>query len=152
VGEGHRGDQLFAVGTLFAQYVAGYVGNSVERRGQHAERGAAWSMLELQELLDEWLVAWQNRPHEGLRHPLMPGKALTPNEMYAALVETAGYVPVPLAADDYIELLSAVWRAVNAYGVKICHRTYDCEALSPYRRQRSGVNARKGLWEVHYVL
>jgi putative transposase len=79
----------------------------------------------------------------------MPGKALTPNEMYAALVETAGYVPVPLAADDYIEL-PAVWRAVNAYGVKIRHRTYDCRALNPYRRQRSGVTARKGLWEVHY--
>ena len=140
-----------AVDTLFAQYVAGYVGNSVERRGEHAEQGAAWSMLELQELLDEWLVAvWQNRPHEGLRHPLIPGKALSPNEMYAALVETAGYVPVPLAADDYIELLPAVWRAVNAYGVKIRHRTYDCKALNPCRRQHSGVNARKGLWEVHY--
>ena len=70
--------------------------------------------------------------------------------MYAALVETAGYVPVPLAADDYIELLPAVWRAVNAYGVKIRHRTYDCKALNPCRRQHSGVNARKGLWEVHY--
>lgn len=70
--------------------------------------------------------------------------------MYAALVETAGYVPVPLAADDYIELLPAVWRVINAYGVKIRHRTYDCKALNPYRRQHSGVNARKGLWEVHY--
>jgi len=70
--------------------------------------------------------------------------------MYAALVETAGYVPVPLSADDYIELLPAAWRAVNAYGVKIRHRTYDCKALNPYRRQHSGVNARKGLWEVHY--
>ena len=45
-----------AVGTLFAQYVAGYVGSSVERRGENAEAGAAWSMVELQELLDEWLV------------------------------------------------------------------------------------------------
>jgi putative transposase len=139
------------VGTLFAQYVAGYVGSSVERRGKHAEAEAVWSMLELQELLDEWLVTtWQTRPHDGLRHPLMPGKPLAPNEMYAALVETAGYVPVPLAADDYIELLPAVWRAINAYGVKIRHRTYDCKALNPYRRQHSGVNARKGLWEVHY--
>lgn len=140
-----------AVGTLFAQYVAGYVGSSVERRGKDAEAGAVWSMLELQELLDEWLVAvWQNRPHDGLRHPLIPDKPLTPNEMYAALVETAGYVLVPLAADDYIELLPAVWRVINSYGVKIRHRTYDCKALNPYRRQHSGVNARKGLWEVHY--
>lgn len=140
-----------AVGTLFAQYVAGYVGSSVERRGENAGAGAAWSMAELQELLDEWLVAtWQNRPHDGLRHPLMPGRALTPNEMYAALVETAGYVPVPLGAGDYIELLPAAWRAVNAYGVKIGHRTYDCKALNPYRRQHSGVEARNGRWEVHY--
>lgn len=80
----------------------------------------------------------------------MPGKALTPNEMYAALVETAGYVAVPLSDDDYIELLPATWRAINAYGVKIRHRTYDGKALNPYRRQHSGVNAHKGLWEVHY--
>jgi putative transposase len=66
------------------------------------------------------------------------------------LVETAGYVPVPLAADDYVELLPAAWRAINSYGVKIQHRTYDCKALNPYRRQHSGINARKGLWEVHY--
>lgn len=139
-----------AVGTLFAQYVAGYVGNSVERRGKNAEQAAVWSMLELQELLDEWLVTtWQARPHDGLRHPVMPGKALTPNEMYAALVETAGYVAVPLSDDDYIELLPATWRAINAYGVKIRHRTYDGKALNPYRRQHSGVNAHKGLWEVH---
>ena len=32
------------VGTLFAQYVAGYVGSSVERRGEKAEAAAAWSM------------------------------------------------------------------------------------------------------------
>src|SRR5260370_1352807 len=88
-----------AVNTLFAQYVAGYVGSSVERRGKDAEQDAAWSMAGLQELLDEWIVAgWQNRPHDGLRHPLTPGKALTPNEKYAALAESAGYVPVPLTA------------------------------------------------------
>ncbi len=140
-----------SVGTLFAQYVAGYVGSSVERRGKNAESGAVWSMLELQNLLDEWLVAaWQNREHDGLRHPVTPGKALTPNEMYAALVETAGYVPVPLTKHDYIELLPATWRVINSYGVKIRHRKYDCKALNAYRRQHSGVNAKRGLWEVHH--
>ncbi len=140
-----------AVGTLFAQYVAGYAGSSVERRGKNPDDGAAWSIAELQDLLDEWLVTtWQARPHAGLFHPLMPGRELTPNEMYAALVETAGYVPVPLAASDYVELLPAAWRKVNAYGVKIGNRTYDCKALTPCRRQHSGVNARNGLWEVHF--
>jgi len=142
---------LESVGTLFAQHVAGYVGSSVERRGHNAEQHAVWSILELQDLLDEWTIAtWQNRAHDGLRDPLMPGKALTPNEKYAALVTIAGYVPVPLTPADYIELLPVTWRAINSYGIKLRHRTYDAKALNPYRRQHSGVNAKKGLWEVHH--
>jgi transposase InsO family protein len=142
---------LGSVSTLFAQYVAGYVGRSTEHRGTNAEQAAVWSMAELQALLDEWVVAvWQNRPHEGLRDPLSPDKALTPNEKYAALVAVAGYVPVPLSPRDYIELLPATWRVINSYGIKIARRTYDSAALNPYRRQSSGVAARKGLWEIRY--
>jgi hypothetical protein len=142
---------LGSVSTLFAQYVAGYVGRSTEHRGKNAEQAAVWSMAELQALLDEWIVAvWQNRPHEGLRDPLSPDKALTPNERYAALVAVAGYVPVPLGPRDYIELLPATWRVINSYGIKIARRTYDSAALNPYRRQSSGVTARRGLWEIRY--
>lgn len=140
-----------SVGTLFAQHVAGYVGSSVERRGRNAGQDAVWPMAELQDLLDEWIVAcWQNREHDGLRDPLAPGRALTPNQKYAALVEVAGYVPVPLPETDYIELLAVTWRTINSYGIKIRHRTYDCKALNPYRRQHSGITARRGLWEVRY--
>ena len=149
--KGHIERMLGSVASLFAQFVAGYSGSSVERRGRHAERQAAWSLLELQELLDEWIIsAWQNRPHDGLRDPLHPGRAFTPNEKYATLVETAGYVPVALSAGDYIELLPATWRAINAYGVKINYRTYDDDALNPLRLQRSGVTDRRDLWEIHY--
>ena len=142
---------LQSVGTLFCQFVAGYVGSSVERRGKHADQQAAWSLAELQALLDEWVVAcWQNRPHEGLRDPLIPGKALTPNERYAAVVAAAGYVAVPLGPQDYLELLPALWRTVNAYGIKVNHRVYDCQELTPLRHQDSGIAAKKGRWEVHY--
>ena len=126
----------FAASLLFAQHVAGYAGNSAENRGKDAGC-AVWPMTELQELLDEWIIHWQNRPHDGLSHPLMPGRALTPNEAYAALVEVAGYAPVPLSEHDYVELLPATWRVVNSYGVKVGHRRYDCRALNPYRRQHS---------------
>jgi putative transposase len=150
-GKGTVERSLGSVATLFAQHAAGYVGSSVDRRGKNAEQDAAWSIIELQDLLDEWLVTvWQNRPHDGLRHPLMPGRTLTPNEQYAALVETAGYVPVPLSAADYIELLPVTWRAVNAYGIKLGNRRYDCADLNPHRHQHSGVTTRKGLWEVHH--
>jgi hypothetical protein len=79
-----------------------------------------------------------------------PGARSPPNEKYAALVESAGYVPMALSAGDYIELLPARWRTVNAYGIKISHRVYDSEDLGPFRRQPSGVRARRDLWEVHY--
>lgn len=147
----HVERMMSSIGTLFAQYVSGYLGSSVERRGYRVEHtDSLWSLPELQELLDEWIVAaWQNRPHDGLRDPLAPGRMFTPNEKYAALVQAAGYVPIALGADDYVELLPATWRAVTHYGIKIDHRVYDGAELNPFRRQRSGVAAKHGLWEVH---
>jgi len=140
-----------SLSTLFAQYVKGYVGRSVDRRGRDADADAVFSILQLQELLDEWIVAsWQNRQHDGLRHPVTPGRPLSPNEQYAALVEVAGYVPVPLSADDYLELLPLKWRTINSYGIKIDHRRYDSAELNPHRGQHSGVAASKGRWEIHY--
>ena len=59
-------------------------------------------------------------------------------------------MPLALSPDDYIELLPATWRAVNAYGIKISRRVYDGKELNPLRMQHSGVTARKGLHEVHY--
>ena len=76
--------------------------------------------------------------------------ALTPNQKYAALVEIAGYVAVPLSACDYIELLPACWRVINSYGIRLGRRTYDCQALNPYRRQHSHITASNGRWEVHH--
>ena len=65
-------------------------------------------------------------------------------------VARAGYLPVPLSGQDYIELLPSTWRAVNAYGILINHRTYDCAELGPLRQQKSASSAMQGRWEVHY--
>jgi hypothetical protein len=70
--------------------------------------------------------------------------------MYAALISVAGYVPVVLSGDDYIELLPVAWRAINYDGIRLDYRTYDSPDLGPYRRQPSPTSARKGLWEVHH--
>lgn len=142
---------LASVGTLFTQFLPGFTGNTTDHRGRHLDKQPLWSLLELQELLDEWIVAqWQNRPHDGLRDPAAPGRSFTPNEKYAALVEACGYVPVALTGDDYIELLPSLWRAVNDYGIKIKRRTYDSPDLAGLRRQHSGVKEKKGLWAVHH--
>ena len=147
----HIEKMFSSLGTLFCQFAAGYLGRSADRRGRQVEGQPLWSLMQMQDLLDEWLIAvWQNRAHDGLRDPLHPQRAFSPNQKYAALIETAGYVPVPLSAKDHIELLPATWRAVNAYGIKISHRTYDAPELNPIRQQKSGVTARKGLWEVRH--
>ncbi|MFJ5881689.1 integrase [Kitasatospora cineracea] len=147
--KGHIEKMLASIATMFVQFLPGHLGRSADHRGRHPERERLWSLLELQELLDEWIVLWQNRPYDGLRDPAHPSRMFTPNEKYAALVEVCGYVPVELSGDDYVELLSAEWRAVNDYGIKIKHRTYDSPELTPLRRQNSGVAAKRGLWEVH---
>ncbi|MFH9728718.1 Mu transposase C-terminal domain-containing protein, partial [Streptomyces sp. NPDC017254] len=149
--KGHIERMLASVGTLFTQFLPGFTGNKTDHRGRHLDKEPLWTLLELQELLDEWIVAkWQNRPHDGLRDPAAPDRSFTPNEKYAALVEACGYVPVALTGDDYIELLPSVWRAVNDYGIKIKRRTYDSPALAGLRRQPSGIKEKKGLWEVHH--
>ena len=149
--KGHIERYFESVGSLFCQFASGYAGRSPDRRGRHVEDQPLWSMAELQELLDEWLIAlWLNRPHDGLRDPEHPGRAFTPNEKYSALVEAAGYVPVALGPGDYVELLPASWRAVNAYGIKLNRRSYDSEDLNPLRLQPSGVREKKNLWEVRH--
>jgi putative transposase len=142
---------LGSVSGLFAQHVAGYTGRSVEHRGADVAAAAVWPIHALQDLLEEWVVAcWQHRPHEGLRDPLTPGVMLSPNEKYAALVAVAGYVPVALSAAEYIGLLPSCWRAITTTGIRIGHRSYDADALNPFRGQRSGVVGKGHRWQVHY--
>ena len=138
-----------AINTLFCQHVAAYTGSNPTLRGTDVT--GAWTLPELQDLLDEWLLAgWQTRPHDALRDPLAPRRMLSPNEKYAALVAAAGYQPLTLTGEDYLELLPVEWRQINAYGIRIGYRTYDCPELGACRMQHSGVTARRGLWEVHH--
>ena len=105
----------------------------------------------MQELLDEWVVCWQSRPHEGLRHPFYPDRAASPNEAYAALVAAAGYVPVRAdRARTTSSCCPRSWRSIGDGGIQIDYRTYNCAELGPYRRLSSGLAAREGRWEVHY--
>ena len=148
VGGRRRGRPRAACRAPACQHVAAYTGSNTTLRGLDAT--GAWTLPELQDLFDEWLLVWQARPHDGLRDPLLPRRALSPNEMYAALVAAAGYLPLTLSGEDYLELLPVEWRQINAYGIRIGYRTYDCAELGPWRLQHSGVTARRGLWEVHY--
>jgi hypothetical protein len=86
-----------SMNTLFCQHLAGYAGRDTTRRGPDVAQEAIWTVAQLQELFDEWVVAcWQSRPHEGLSHTWGEGRELSPNEMYTACVGISGYVPLPL--------------------------------------------------------
>jgi len=141
-----------AINSGFTQYLSGYVGSNVIRRGAAPEAEAIWTLAEVQNLLDLWIIAsWQNKPHPGLRHPAMPKKDLTPNEAYAALASVAPTVNVALDRDDYIGLLPVAYRTIQSYGINFENLHYDSPALHPYRSVKSGLPlpANDG-WEVRY--
>ena len=101
-----------AINTLFCQHVAGYTGSNAQLRGDRVDAEAAWTVPDLQDLLDEWLLCGgSSRPHDALRDPYFPRRALSPNDKYAALVAAAGYLPLTLTGEDYLELLPVAWRA-----------------------------------------
>jgi hypothetical protein len=62
--------------------------HDAEEREQAKELpNAVWTVAQLQETFDEWVIAcWQNRPHEGLSHTWGEVRDLSPNEMYAICV------------------------------------------------------------------
>jgi transposase InsO family protein len=140
-----------SINDLLCQHVAGHTGSNTLRRGKDAAAEARWTIPQLQDFLDEWITCgWQNRPHDGLRHPVLPKTAITPNQMWAALVALCGYVPLPLTAADYLELLPVRWQPITERGIRIDYRTYDHHDLNPHRGQRSPVTANDGRWEVHH--
>ncbi|MFE2538085.1 transposase [Streptomyces sp. NPDC059371] len=138
-----------SINSLFAQHVAGYTGPHVLARGEAVQDEARFTVAQLQELLDEWITAcWQHRPHDGLRHPLLPKKALAPNEMWGALLGACGYVPWPLGGADYLELLPVRFHPVTGRGIRINHRTYDHAVLNEHRG-RPCTAGPGGRWEIH---
>jgi putative transposase len=54
-----------ATNTLFCQHVAGYTGSNAQLRGDRVNAEAAWTVPDLQDLLDEWLLVWQQRSGPG---------------------------------------------------------------------------------------
>lgn len=139
--------------TGFTQFLAGYKGSNVLQRGDLPEGAVLLPIAQLQDLLDQFLVAyWQNRPLRGLRHPAMPGKDLSPNEMYTALSAVAPSRVIAFNRDDYIALIQVDWRSIQAYGINFRSLIYDSPALHPYRKTKSGLKAEpaRNRYEIRY--
>ncbi|MGO3259780.1 Mu transposase C-terminal domain-containing protein [Corynebacterium variabile] len=138
--------------TGFVQHLDGYVGPNVVQRGKDPAEQAIWTMAEVQNLMDMWVVGvYQNRTQEGLRIAAMPKRKLTPNEMYAALASVAPQASVTFERDDYIALLPVAYRSIQPYGINFDGLHYTAPELAEYRGMSSGLPApASGKWEVRY--
>ncbi|GKQ40701.1 hypothetical protein ALMP_72240 [Streptomyces sp. A012304] len=66
--KGNMERTLRAIADGFSQYLPGHTGSDVSHRGAAAQEDACWSLAQLQELLNKWVICgWQERRHEGLR-------------------------------------------------------------------------------------
>ena len=75
----------------------------------------------------------------------MPRRALSPNEKYAALVAAAGYLPLTLTGEDYLELLPvAVARRSTPTASASTTAPTTAPTWAPWRLQHSGVTASAG--------
>lgn len=138
--------------TGFVQYLDGYVGPNVVQRGKDPAEHAVWTMAEVQNLLDMWVVGvYQNRPQEGLRVAAMPKRTLSPNEMFATLASVAPQAAVAFDRNDYISLMPVAYRTIQPYGVNFDGLHYTAVELAEYRGMSSGLPApASGKWEVRY--
>ncbi|SEE34638.1 Mu transposase C-terminal domain-containing protein [Streptomyces sp. KS_5] len=140
-----------AIKRRFSQYVAGYTGSDLRRRGKHVTEGPLWSLNELQDLLNEWIALdWQQKPHDGLRSPFLPGLTISPNRMYATLVAAEGHVPLVLTPHQNRKLLPFNHLKVTDKGVRIGNRTYNSEALQEYKNRHTGIPGQGKRWQIRY--
>ncbi|MFI6611922.1 integrase [Streptomyces sp. NPDC050507] len=134
----------------FSQFVAGYTGNRLDRRGKNVEHEPLLSLNELQDLWHEWVVTeWQTTRHEGLRSPFLPAMVLTPNQMYAAAVAAEG-APRPASPKENRKLLLRAQRVVTRDGIKIDNRTYVSSRIRDFKHRHTGIKGQGQRWPIYY--
>ncbi|MFX0539517.1 Mu transposase C-terminal domain-containing protein [Ornithinimicrobium sp. Y1847] len=140
-----------AINSSFTESLDGYLGMRVAHRGDDPSPEGLLTLAEVQALLDQWVVqVWQNRPHDGLRHPAIPREKLTPNEMYAAAAAVAPTMNVVLTPDDYVELLPKDTRRPNEYGINFEGLVYDSPGLRQLYRDNAHLLGPDAKLELRY--
>ena len=143
----------------FVQRLPGYKGPDIHSRGvrKYVEDGAFYTLDEIDTLFAAWVaVEYQNAPHDGLRHPALPGVMLSPNQMVDWAMTTSGFIPVPVDMRLQIELLTTEWRMVSDAGIKYSNLRYDFPGnswLDNYRNRPGLTGSRKAksgenLWRI----
>jgi hypothetical protein len=136
----------------FTQYLAGYTGGRVHRRGKAVENDAVLVIHEVEEAFDKWVaLEWQNRPHDSLRPATDPRSKWSPNVMFEEAINRLGYIRVPDNPHIYYELLPLKARVIHDDGVRMFGLRYDGDnRLNRFRDQRSPYEDIAGKWHISY--
>ena len=131
------------------EHLAAYKGPDIYSRGKSIEDQAFYYVPELEAILREWVGIYHHTPHQGLCDPLLPKVELSPAEMFARGMATAGLLRLPASDDLRMEFLDVAWRSLQHYGVEIDGRRYDGPGLNLHRGARSPYGgAHAGKWPI----
>lgn len=121
------------VKTGFVEHLRTFTGGAPGHRGD-IENEPLLDLVVLDQLFSEWVTrVYQNSPHDGLFDPYRPSVTMTPNQMYMATWDLAPSQPVPMDTIDYIALLPAETRTIQAQGIQYQNRFYDSVELQALR-------------------
>jgi transposase InsO family protein len=120
------------------QYLPAYKGPDVYSRGEKVEDAAFLFIHELEDIIREWVALVYHRvKNEGLCIPEWPYLDLSPNEIYEAGVEKAGFLRVPASPGLVYDFLEMAPRTIQHYGVEIRGLRYWGNALRGHVDERS---------------
>lgn len=133
------------------QVLPGYKGPDVYSRGVSPEADAFFYIDELEDIIREWVATvYHHRPHDSLADPKVPGRTMSPAEMFAHGIERAGYIRAPSDPDLGFEFLKPIKRKILHYGVQYQGRRYNGPGLNGYRdRDGPYVDGSKRPWYIH---
>lgn len=126
-----------------------YKGPDIYSRGKNVEQGAFYYVSELEAIIRDWVGIYHHNAHHGLCDPHMPEVEVSPAEMFARGVATAGVLRLPASQDLRMEFLEVAWRTIQHYGIEIDGRRYDGPGLNLYRGTKSPYGgAHPGRWPI----
>ena len=124
------------------QQLPGYKGRNVSERGSIVGVQADEPLLTARQL-EAYLrafvaVDYHRRPHTGLIWPGTEEQALTPLEMFDAMLASTGRLHYPQHPDLIYQFLPIRWLTIRHAGIEYKNMAYDAEVLDEFRDCRAG--------------
>lgn len=134
------------------QYLPGYKGRHVSKKGVDAEGNATYYPGEIDEIIRTYICStYHKHAHEGLVDRHNPQISLSPNAMYSAGVNAVGLLRVPRREEDAYLFLEPRYRYINRSGVQIDSLVYNVPNDDPaFKDLREVRNSESGRYPGKY--